>query len=386
VNLSVDVYTEPVARATVTGILVSLVLASCTADPHGLTWGVSFASPDDQSRAVYVEAVIREGSCEGTERYRTLFPVAIGTTGDAPPLLDPGHYCLQGRARDGSCAWFVSGELEVDLPADQSPHVIPLSIPESSSECAMDECVMGRCSGEMIDAGMDATPDAPADGTPGDTITSVDGCLTAELCNGMDDDCDTLIDEGIDLMTDDRNCGSCGNNCSGDLTCISSSCECADGLTPDPPDRCRDLTTDPNNCGSLETECDNDEWCIGSSCECRPGLTMSGSSCVDTTSDPGNCGMVGNPCMGGEVCSDSTCVTVCMSGETLCGSACVDTDTNDLNCGTCGRTCDRGRLCRSGRCERYVVPMDCTECPCDCPRDYGCTTYGGTAVCYNRDD
>ncbi len=371
-------------RWVVVHVSLALALASCTADSARADLGVSFASEADQARAVFVEALILEGSCDGTERYRTLFPVASGTATDSPPILDPGHYCLEARARDGSCVWFVGGQLELDLPADQSPHVIPLASPQTGTACAMEVCVEGRCGGEFPDAGMDATPDVPGD-TLGDII-SVDGCLTAELCNGMDDDCDSMVDEGFDLMTDDNNCGSCGNRCNNDLTCISGSCGCAPGLTFDPPSNCRDLTSDSSHCGALTNACNDDEWCVASMCECRPGLSASGSSCIDTTTDPANCGSVGNPCMTGEVCSDSSCVSVCMSGETVCSGSCVDLDTDDLNCGFCGRTCSAGRLCRNGNCERYEVPLGCASCPCDCPRKYSCTTYGGIAVCYNRGD
>jgi hypothetical protein len=374
--------------------LVTLAgLAGCDGDPHGLTWGVSFASEEDRSRAVYVEAMILEGGCDGTERYRTLFPVTVGTTEEAPPTLEAGHYCLTARASDGSCTWFVGGALEIDLPADQSPHVIALATPQSESECPTEECMEGRCEADVPDAGMDAPGDTtPGDTTPGDTlgdIISVDGCLTMELCNGADDDCDGTVDEGIDRMTDPNNCGTCGNACMRDLVCAAGSCGCPGSLTLDPPDRCRDLAVDPNHCGALDNRCEDDEWCQSSMCECRPGLTESGSACIDLTTDPAHCGMLADPCGVGEFCRSSICVSACMSGDTVCGSSCVDADADDLNCGGCGIRCQRSRICVSGSCEDYFVPTGCSACPCssECRGDYDrCITYGGAAVCYDRDD
>ena len=35
-----------------------------------------------------------------------------------------------------------------------------------------------------------------------------------EICNGADDDCDNLVDEGFDLQIDPANCGACGKACS----------------------------------------------------------------------------------------------------------------------------------------------------------------------------
>ncbi len=53
----------------------------------------------------------------------------------------------------------------------------------------------------------------------------IDGpaCLPSEeVCNGADDDCDMMADEGFDLATDAANCGSCGHGCTG--SCESGFC------------------------------------------------------------------------------------------------------------------------------------------------------------------
>jgi len=34
-----------------------------------------------------------------------------------------------------------------------------------------------------------------------------------EICNGLDDDCDGVVDDGFDLQNDPNNCGSCGHVC-----------------------------------------------------------------------------------------------------------------------------------------------------------------------------
>jgi hypothetical protein len=81
---------------------------------------------------------------------------------------------------------------------------------------------------------------APCDGPDADTCgdgstVCVGGELVCndltpdnvEVCNGTDDDCDTMIDEGFDLSIDMANCGSCGNACTnahGTTTCDQGAC------------------------------------------------------------------------------------------------------------------------------------------------------------------
>ncbi len=127
--------------------------------------------------------------------------------------------------------------------------------PEGGTFCGVEE---GRCSvgmqrcvmGELVCDGAIEATDETCDGTDEDCDGRVDegdpgggpscgsgtgacargvmhcrgGVLacegasepTPELCNETDDDCDTRTDEGFSLMTDARNCGSCGTICTFD--------------------------------------------------------------------------------------------------------------------------------------------------------------------------
>ncbi len=57
-----------------------------------------------------------------------------------------------------------------------------------------------------------------------------------EVCNGLDDDCDGVVDNGFDLTTDPNNCGSCGNVCfapNASTGCTNGNCvivACAPGF------------------------------------------------------------------------------------------------------------------------------------------------------------
>jgi hypothetical protein len=383
----------------------AVAATACTADPHPLRWGYTFERPEDRARAVVVEAVIAEGACDGMTVFETLIELSAGVSPDQPGPLDPGHYCLRGRARDIDCNWFVSGALELDLPTEQSPNIVVLRDPESGAACPSGECSAGHCTGDMPDGGMDssmidsavdsggdAAPDTRVDSRPPDTGV-IDGCTSmTEVCNGADDDCDGRIDEDFDLGNDDSNCGSCGTTCMGDTRCMMGSCDCPPGFTFDPPSRCIDTTADPSNCGAIDNRCRDDQWCQDSSCECRPGLTDVGGACRDLSTDPENCGSIGNDCstMGSMITCRNSCEDSCNAGQTNCSNACIDdTDfsSNDLHCGTCGNACGRSSVCRGGACERYVVATACSSCPCgDCGAMgfESCSSYGSATICFGE--
>jgi hypothetical protein len=220
------------------------------------------------------------------------------------------------------------------------------------------------------------TLDKDSDGHPppicgGDDCDDGDGTKApggSELCDGKDNDCDTMTDDGatcaglnvcqggacvcpaanacgnecVDKTTDESHCGACDAPCAQGATCEASQCVCAKGSTVC-DGQCIDTMSDPMNCNGCGNICATGYVCQGGACTCLK--TSCNGACVDTTSDPTHCGNCATVCPTGAACQGSMCV--CPVGLTPCGGACVNTLTDPNNCGACGTDCV---ACTSGAC------------------------------------
>ncbi|MCB9543664.1 MAG: MYXO-CTERM sorting domain-containing protein [Myxococcales bacterium] len=153
-----------------------------------------------------------------------------------------------------------------------------------------------------------------------------------EVCNRVDDDCDGTVDEGT------RNaCGRCG---------------------PLGPDVCDGVDSDCDGRIDEDPDCPAGQMCIAGECrdpcannEClTAGLACIGGFCVDPC-DVADCAV-------GQICEQGRCIDPCdgvMCGDGVCvGGECGDD--------TCERTgCPDGQRCVSGRCE--ADPCEGVPCP-----------------------
>jgi MYXO-CTERM domain-containing protein len=183
------------------------------------------------------------------------------------------------------------------------------------------------------DSGVLVTPDAGGSSVQPDASVHPDAgsnCVDTELCNGLDDDCDGKIDEGvdpvalgIDTKTDALNCGVCGNKCNlahAFSKCVAGQCKI---------DMCDAEYTDldAKDATGCEYRCtkvaDDDKICDRRDDDCDQKIDEN----VDFKTDRANCGSCGNVCEPPNAKDAGYCDQgTCKLDPSKCNAGFVDTD------------------------------------------------------------
>jgi hypothetical protein len=227
----------------------------------------------------------------------------------------------------------------------------------------------------------------------------------SELCDGLDNDCDSQTDEDFDTSTDLNNCGSCGNSCWASPPPSSYPDSCASGVChyvcmvgySDVNGDLNDPTSDgceytcpvsppvDEYCDGVDNDCDGqtDEGLTPPSGYCNqgtdgPGPELPGSDqnnpCSGTTAlceDPDGAGALphGWYCQyPSSVETDSTNPNLLLGYETLCDGADGDCDGYPDDGFGLGDDCDNGEI---GGCKVSGTVIcdgtDPTQTTCDLP-------------------
>jgi hypothetical protein len=183
------------------------------------------------------------------------------------------------------------------------------------------------------------------------------------------------------VATDVNNCGDCKIKCAKypytiptcsngkcGAKCVDSWKDCNNNLKHD---GCEvNVKSDAKNCGSCGNKCSYGAKCVNGKCEsgCKPGwkdCNHDGKCEVDCGTDVNNCGSCGNKCKGAAYaiakCSGGKCSLVCKSGWANCdmnwSNGCeTDISKNIHNCGGCGKKCVQPKyfggetVCSNGKC------------------------------------
>jgi hypothetical protein len=169
-----------------------------------------------------------------------------------------------------------------------------------------------------------------------------------EVCDGLDNDCNGKVDDGFDFMNDDKNCGACG------LACTAGHCQM--GKCPGVVMMGGDggVSTDagvpPGHDGGTTMPPQNLGACSN---------LMGGTGCYDLSNDHSNCGMCGKVCAATQYCNAGTCTDFPAMDCGAGGTACLDPNGqkpictmlmyDSRNCGACGVVCQNGP-CMQGQC------------------------------------
>lgn len=313
----------------------------------------------------------------------------------------------------GDCDKNANNGCEVDLTTDETNCGI------CDQSCANDhgstECLAGKCV-PTCGSGFGDCDGKPANGCDTALLSDRNNCgkcgsvcalqhatasCTAGQCavgscdNGWGD-CNGKAEDGCEtpLLTDEANCGKCGEVCSsinGTSTCSAGDCvitTCADGYDDcdeKPENGCEvNLLKSVLNCGTCGKTCTSttgtptcaSATCGVSSCTAPYGNCETGSSScsTNTSSDPLNCGGCGITCVTPNAtprCSGSKClVASCAEGYRDCNGLAsdgceVNITTSLDHCGKCGDSCYPSSgvgQCTSGLC----IITSCTEGYADC--------------------
>lgn len=289
--------------------------------------------------------------------------------------------------------------------------------------CKVDKCLEGHWNADKVDSN-------------GCEYSCTPTNAGKEKCDQIDNDCNGLTDDGIDLTNDPKNCGACNRICpdlNGTPGCVNNACviQCAYGYGDcDPliPGCETNVLTSGTHCGQCGQGCQpanaTQYQCTAGACvigQCAAGFVncnnlVSDGCEINVKTDPQNCGLCGKGCSvanGTPACNDGACAvgtcdspwlncdglyasgcninkTTSMQHCAKCNNACTSAPNSTVACGATGcvytctgsyQDCDTFAGCESNK---TSDPLHCGSCTNQCPVPANSVATCASSTCGSR--
>lgn len=163
----------------------------------------------------------------------------------------------------------------------------------------------------------------------------------------------------VDTNSDAYHCGKCWNQCRNHEVCDSGSCKSPSAKTCSPVcdsnrrccgETCIDVLTDPKNCGTCGVACPDGIACVDGKCDVKPTCQCSDGKVCDENGD----------------CVVKCGSSLCRPDESCCGNTCTTLDTVK-HCGSCDNACQgNAPFCQYGACADKCSPQTCEAQSAQC--------------------
>jgi hypothetical protein len=256
-----------------------------------------------------------------------------GCQGGSPRDCDDGFACT-----DDSCDEFINEcvhEANDNLCATDNPCRVGRCDPAHNDSDA-NGCVFDPIDAGILTCGMGACQRTVPRCADGEEQECVPGQPSAEICNGIDDDCDGMIDDGAFCDIDSpATCGRTG-------VCAGGSCQLYGTQTV-----CR-FASCVGETKQFEARCDGSGSCPPSQTQhCAPYRCQSnGLDCIG----PGGCGGP-DDCVSDHFCQGGLCVPrrglgeACTQSNQCLSNHCATGVCCSTRCDEIGQTCDEAGQC-----------------------------------------